>query len=160
MKWSFKLHDVDENGIIDPSETFEVVKAIHAMSSTDPTEEEKVIVQQLTGLPSSDQSELIADRFAEISMNPSILKTLIFHTQVLPLFEPHQVYEKIKRMKKKASTVTGDIPWRLILEYSVEFSSPLCNIYNSASFDGVWPDIWKVEYVTPAQKIYPPNSMT
>ena len=100
VKWAFKLHDVDGNGIIDPSETFEVVKAIHAMSSTDPTEEEKVIVQQLTGLPSSDQSELIADRFAEISMNPSILKTLIFHTQVLSLFEPRQVYEKIRRMKK------------------------------------------------------------
>ena len=61
-------------------------------------------------------------------------------------------------MKKKASTVTGDIPWRLILEYSVELVSPLCIIYNSATLDGVWPDIWKVVYVTHDQKVYPPNS--
>ena len=61
-------------------------------------------------------------------------------------------------MKKKASTVIGDIPWRVILEYAVEFSSPLSNIYNSATLDGVWPDIWKWEYVTPAPKVYPPNT--
>ena len=58
-------------------------------------------------------------------------------------------------MKKKASTVLGDIPWRIILEYSVEFSTPLSHIFNSASLAGVWPTIWKYEYVTPAPKIYP-----
>ena len=52
----------------------------------------------------------------------------------------------------------GDIPWKIILEFSVEFCSPLSNIYNSATLDGVWPDIWKCEYVTPAPKVYPPNS--
>ena len=50
----------------------------------------------------------------------------------------------------------GDIPWKIILEYSAELSSPLSNIYNSATLDGIWPSIWKFEYVTPAPKVYPP----
>ena len=35
VKWAFKLYDVDGNGIIDPSETFEVVQAILAIVSPD-----------------------------------------------------------------------------------------------------------------------------
>ena len=50
----------------------------------------------------------------------------------------------------------GDIPWKIILEYSAELSSPLSNIYNTATLDGIWPSIWKFEYVTPAPKVYPP----
>ena len=61
-------------------------------------------------------------------------------------------------MKKKASTVMGDIPWRIILEYSAELSNPLANIYNSATLDGVWPTLWKHEFITPVPKVYPPNS--
>ena len=59
-------------------------------------------------------------------------------------------------MKKKASTVFGDIPWRIISEYSVELSTPLSNIYNSSTLAGVWPNLWKYEYVTPVPKVYPP----
>ena len=64
--------------------------------------------------------------------------------------------EKIKKMKKKSSTVLGDLPWRVILEFSVELSTPLSNIYNSSTLAGVWPLIWKHEYITPAPKVFPP----
>ena len=37
------------------------------MSTLDPTKEEKVLVEQLMGLPSSVQAELIAEQFAAIS---------------------------------------------------------------------------------------------
>ena len=74
-------------------------------------------------------------------------------------FEPYQIYQKIKKMKNKASTVIGDIPWRIILEYFAELSDPLSNIYSSALLDGVWPDVWKCEYVTPAPKVYPTNTI-
>ena len=80
-----------------------------------------------------------------------MLKTL----KLVLFFEPYEIFEKIKKMKKKASTVIGDIPWKIILEYSAELSSPLSNIYNTATLDGIWPRIWKFEYVTPAPKVYP-----
>ena len=138
---------------------------VKRMSNLDPTKEDKVLVEQLMGLPSSVQAELIADQFAAISNEYDPLNSdeidipNLSTSKACPLFEPFQVYQKIVKMKKKSSTVQGDIPWRIILEYAVELSSPLSNIFNSATLDGVWPDIWKVEYVTPAPKVFPPNNM-
>ena len=62
-------------------------------------------------------------------------------------------------MKKKVSTVIGDIPWKIIREFSVELSTPLSNIFNSATLGGVWPNIWKCEVVTPVPKVYPTISV-
>ena len=76
-----------------------------------------------------------------------------------PLFEPYQINEKISKMKKKVSTVIGDIPWKIIREFSVELSTPLSNIFNSATLGGVWPNIWKCEVVTPVPKVYPTISV-
>ena len=61
-------------------------------------------------------------------------------------------------MKKKTSTILGDIPWRIIKEFSVELADPLSNIFNSCTLEGVWPEIWKQEVVTPVPKVFPPNS--
>ena len=60
-------------------------------------------------------------------------------------------------MKKKASTVTGELTWRIIIEFYVELSFP--NIYNTATLGGTWPNIWKYEYVTPVPKVFPPASV-
>ena len=104
-------------------------------------------------MPSSDQSEFIADKFAEISNHyKPLLKSDIeipnlCDSEPAPLFEPHQIHQKIQKMKKKTSTVPGDIDWRIIKEFSVELASPLSNIFNSCTLDGVWPDVWKQEYV-------------
>ena len=62
-------------------------------------------------------------------------------------------------MKKKASTVTGDLPWKIISEFFVEFAAPLCNIYNSCTLEGIWPESWKHELVTPVPKIHPPQTI-
>ena len=78
------------------------------------------------------------------------------HSKPVPLFEPCEVFEKISKMKSKASSVIGDIPWKIVKEFSVELSTPLSNIYNSATLAGIWPNIWKYEYVTPVPKVYPP----
>ena len=60
-------------------------------------------------------------------------------------------------MKSKASSVIGDIfPGKIVKEFSVELSTPLSNIYNSATLAGIWPNIWKYDYKTPVPKVYPP----
>ena len=56
-------------------------------------------------------------------------------------------------MKKKSSTVPGDLPWKLIREFAVEVSEPLCHIFNSATLEGEWPTQWKHEYITPVPKV-------
>ena len=131
------------------------------MSSVDPTKDQNVQVQNIMELPSDQQAELIADEFAQISNLYQPLKIediqlpTFENSLPVPLFEPHQIYDKLRKMKKKASTVCGDIPWRIISEFSAELSTPLSNIYNSATLAGIWPNIWKCEYVTPVPKAYP-----
>ena len=61
-------------------------------------------------------------------------------------------------MKKKNSTVPGDIPWRVIREFSVELAGPLSNIYNTCTLNGVWPEVWKFEYITPVPKVSQPQT--
>ena len=59
------------------------------------------------------------------------------------------------KLNKKAATVTGDIPMRLIAEFSVELSFPLAHIINFLLKNGVYPNMWKHESVTPAPKVFP-----
>ena len=122
------------------------------MSSIDPTKDQTVQVQTIMDLPSVQQAELIVDQFAHISNLYQPLKSediqlpSFENSLPVPLFEPYQMFQKLAKMRKKASTVCGDIPWRIISEYSVELSFFLSNIYNSATQDGIWPNIWKYEY--------------
>ena len=46
----------------------------------------------------------------------------------------------------------------IIREFSVELSYPLLDIYNSSTLAGVWPTLWKHEFITPVPKVFPPNT--
>ena len=59
-------------------------------------------------------------------------------------------------MKKKSSTIDGDIPWRSLSEFSVELSEPLSNVFNSALISGLWPDSWKHEQDRQVPKVHIP----
>ena len=70
----------------------------------------------------------------------------------IPVLFENQVWQKIKKAKKPNSVVPGDVPKRIIEEFSPEFASPMCKIYNKISETGHWPKSWRVEYGTPLQK--------
>ena len=137
---------------------------IKRMSQLDPTKGNDVEIEELQNLSIPAQAEAIADNFDKIANLYDPLKKEDIEipedaqSRTLPLYEPHQIWEKIKSMKKKKSTVKGDIPWRIICEFSVELSSPFCNIFNTGTLNCEWPNIWKFEYVTPVPKVFPPSS--
>ena len=62
-------------------------------------------------------------------------------------------------MNKKASTVPGDLPMKLIQRFADELTLPLCHIINSCLQGGVYPEIWKCEIVTPVPKVHPPEKL-
>ena len=62
-------------------------------------------------------------------------------------------------MNKKAAASPGDIPMKLISEFSYEFSKPLSHLINSCFEQGIYPELWKMEYVTPVPKVYPPEKL-
>ena len=62
-------------------------------------------------------------------------------------------------MNKKAATIVGDIPIKIISEFSVELATPLAHIYNTCLVNAVYPNLFKSESVTPAPKKYPPEKI-
>ena len=63
-------------------------------------------------------------------------------------------------MNHKAAAVEGDLPIRLIKEFKEELSLPLSHLINSCMAAGVYPNLWKVEIVTPVPKVFPPEKLT
>ena len=49
----------------------------------------------------------------------------------VPNIEEYEVYNKIKAAKKPKSGVPGDLPRRLVNEFSPELSQTMCSIFNS-----------------------------
>ena len=132
------------------------------MSTVDQTKEDVIEVEELMEFSNQIQAEKIADHYSLISNQYDPIKLEDFKSEghdskSLPLLEPYQVYLKMKKMKKKSSTVLNDVPWKVIFEFSVELAEPLCHIFNSSIIDGVWPDSWKQEIVTPVPKVFPPK---
>ena len=59
-------------------------------------------------------------------------------------------------MKLKKSTLIGDIPWKIVKKFAFYLSYPLEDIFNRSITHGEYPDIWKLEIVTPTPKVFPP----
>ena len=72
-----------------------------------------------------------------------------------PEINPYIVYLKFMSVKKKVSTVIGDVPMKVIKFCAEELSFPLSDIYTRAVSHGEYPDIYKLEIVRPAPKVYP-----
>ena len=112
-------------------------------------------------------AELIADHFALISQDYEPIKLENFLPNIkealnkpslsdVPLLEEYQVYEKICKSKKPNSSVKGDLPKRIVQEFSCELSTPVTIIYNSILKTFQYPRQWVVEYQIPLPKVYPP----
>ena len=69
------------------------------------------------------------------------------------------MYNTIKKMNKKAATVPGDLPMRLIAEFSVEIAFPLAHIITTCIQSGTYPHLYKEENVTPVPKVFPPGNL-
>ena len=65
------------------------------------------------------------------------------------------MYKKIEVQKKTKSTLPIYIPENLRKEAATFLAEPLTNIYNSCLKQGIFPRLWKKEYVTPVPKVKP-----
>ena len=134
------------------------------MSSHSQDKDSNTIVQELIGQPTQLQAEKIADQFAEISNLYSPLKSEDINLNDIsddrppPEINPYLIFLKIMSVKKKTATVIGDIPMKVIKFCAEELSFPLSDIYTRSVLYGEYPDIYKLEIVTPAPKVYPPQT--
>ena len=153
--------------IVDDLKTSDVGKwysKLKRMSSDDKSRSDKINVESLNNFSVDIQAEKIADSFAKVSNEYEPLKSedvdisQASNSKPFPWITREKIQKKIQKMKSKTSTVIGDIPWKVIKEYSSYLSYPLENIYNRSVIHGEYADIWKLEIVSPVPKVYPPAS--
>ena len=121
---------------------------------------ENITVESIKDLPVSEQAELIADKFAQVSQEYEKLKTEDieipeFSENEIPQFTEEEVQIILSQLDTNKSTVTGDFPAKLLKTFDGFFAKPVADIINSSIRQGRWPDIFKLEIVTPVPKEYP-----
>ena len=137
------------------------------MSSHNVDNSEDPEVLSIKDLPNQIQAETMADEFSAISnlyqpLNEDDITIESSNKAPIPLMTPYFVHQKIKKMKNNSATMKGDIPVKVIKKFAYELSFPLSNIFTRCCNAGEYPDIWKLETVTPVPKKYPaeaPNNL-
>ena len=126
---------------------------------------EKVNVEEIRNLPSNQQAELIADKFASVSQEYEALKRediVIppFNESDIPIISTDQVVEALKNMDVSKSSVRGDIPSKVLKHFADKIAVPMTEVINASIKQGCWPDIFKLEIVTPVPKVPKPKTLT
>ena len=120
-----------------------------------------VKVESLQQFSNSECAQKIGEHFAKISKEYSPVDVhqlpCYLPAQQPPQVEEHEVYQRIKHLKKTKSTLPIDIPEKLRRACSVELASPVSNIINASLLKGHYPKPWKHEWVTPAPKVPNPK---
>ena len=127
-----------ESIILKPGEWYSMLKRI---TRFDQGKSEELHVEEISHLSNQEQAERIADKQAEISnLYKEVQLTDIvippFSQEDIPQFSSRQVKEYILRLKSNKSTPPGDIPVKIIKEFSECLSIPLCDIINRSLNQG------------------------
>ena len=121
-------------------------------------------VEDISHLTASEAASRIAAHFSAISCSyqPVQLADLPAY---LPAPQPPQVteaqvYNRLSKLKHTCSTFPIDLPYSLRKEYCLFLVAPLTEIFNACLSQSTYPDIWKLEHVTPIQKVTEPKQIS
>ena len=93
-------------------------------------------------LSTSQSAEKLADYFSHISQEFKPISPVEFPPRIKailaagktdsskPVLDEWQVHEKLKKSKKPNSVIPGDLPVKLVKEFTPELSKPIAHIYN------------------------------
>ena len=144
-----------------PAKWFKMARQIGALSESESCE---VNVESLSGLTNSECAQVIAEHYAAISKEYSVIDSsqlpAYLPAQQPPQVDEYSVYMRIKRLNKTKSTLSTDIPPKLKDECSAHLALPVSKIINSSLLQSVYPKIWKQEWVTPAPKVTHPKEIS
>ena len=134
------------------------------LTTHDQLKTENVNVEDICHLTDLEQVELIADSFSKVSnqytpIDPEQIHLNPENEKPVPVIQAHEVHEYLKSIKTNTSTVKDDIPAKIIKEFAPELSAPLADILDCMVRRGEYPNIWNIEMVTPAPKVYPPATV-
>ena len=120
-------------------------------------------------LTAQESAEKLADHFACISMNYEPINMSKFSPNVraalsssnfseVPVLDEYEVFKKVSKAKKPNSSVPGDIPKKILKEFTHELALPLSIILNAILKTFQYPRQWVREYQIPIPKVSQPSS--
>ena len=81
-------------------------------------------------------------------------------SQIPPQVTEEEIYAKMRKLKNTVSTHPLDLPAKLRREYDIFLTQPLKDIFNTCLMEQKFPDLWKIEYVTPIPKQPRPENIS
>ena len=139
-------------------------RELKKLTSFDQHSSDELKVESIKDLPVKEQVELIADKFAEVSQEYEKLETEhinfpIFEEKDIPQVPEAEVIEALANMDTSKSNTKDDIPAKILKTFALQLGKPVTDIINSSIRQGCWPNIFKLEVVTPVPKVFPPKSI-
>ena len=167
QKYKAKLEENIVEG--DRTSCYKALRKLGARPGENTDSSFEILSHVTNNLSPAESVELIADHFGKISNEyepinlhnfpPNIKSSLSSpDTSQVPSLSDFDIYKKLCAAKKPNSTVPGDVPKKIMKEFSCEFSSPIKIIFNSILSTLEYPRQWVIEYQTPIPKVKPPNS--
>ena len=109
------------------------------------------------------QAELINQHFTQICTTYEALQATqlpcYLPAQDIPFeIQPWQIAHKLSQLRENMAVPAGQLPVRLIKEFSVELAIPLAHIFNGSIRRSQVPSVWKRATITPVAKKPSPKS--
>ena len=82
-----------------------------------------------------------------------------FSQDDIPVIREADVLEVLKGLNVSKSTRKTDIPAKILKHFAAKICGPLSWIINNCLKQGIWPDIFKLEFVTPVKKVPSPQDI-
>jgi len=164
-KYRLKIETEVRNG--DRSSAYSALRKLGAHSS-EPSKE-RFELPSHSGMTAQESAEKLADHFSYISMNYEPIKMENFSPKIrtalfapnsmeVPTLSEYEVFKKVNKAKKPNSAVPGDIPKKILKEFTHELALPFSIIFNAILRTFQYPRQWVREYQVPIPKVTQPNN--
>jgi hypothetical protein len=80
-----------------------------------------------------------------------------FNDDDIPIVTEEEVIAILAEMDTSKSDCKGDIPAKILKAFASKLGKPVSDVINTSIRQGCFPDIFKLELVTPVPKVFPPN---
>ena len=110
-------------------------RELKKLTSFDQHESGEIVVESLKDLPSKQQAEIIADKFAEVSQEYEEIKAEQievpkFNEEDIPLISENEVISTMLDIDASKSSVKKDIPAKILKKFAHELGKPDADILN------------------------------
>ena len=134
------------------------------LTSFDQQKSDEIIVEAIKDLSPKEQAELIADKFASVSQEYDKLENEdidipVFDLNEIPVISEEDVKLALDSIDSNKSNVENDVPGKILKHFSNQLAKPVASILNTSIQQGCWPNILKLEIVTPVPKVFPPKEI-